>query len=193
MIVKTIPILLAAAAALLLAAAAGPLAGAQPPSPLALPEGATGRLIVPRSRDVWQVAANSGVEERLLAGAPLTTVTQVSWAPDGRRVAYSLFRFWSAERPAGSDLYTVDAGNGERTMVLGAIGEDASFTEPVWTPDGASLVYTAVLRDSSSRFGDTTSQIERMPLTGGPRAVLVDNGFSPALSRDGRHLAFLRE
>jgi Tol biopolymer transport system component len=76
--------------------------------------------------------------------------------------------------------------------VLPAVGEDVSFTEPVWTPDGASLVYTAIIKVPDSRYGETTNQIERVSASGGERLLLVDDGFSPTVSRDGRQIAFLR-
>jgi Tol biopolymer transport system component len=156
------------------------------------PPEAAGRLVLPRARELWQVAPGTAAEQRVLGGTPLTTVTQASWSPDGRRIAYSLFRFWRPDRPAGSDLLTVSADGGEPTTVLPAVGEDVSFTEPVWSADGSSLIYAAVLRVAGSRLGETRNQVERVPAAGGERAVLVDDAFSPAVSRDGRQLAFLR-
>src|SRR5688572_8023161 len=185
--------LLGAAMVAVLAGLVGPLVEAgqdvgisQPPA------GVSGRLVLPRNRDLWQMQAGTGAEQRLISGTPLTSVTQASWSPDGRQVAYSLFRFWRPEKPAGSDLYVVGADGGEPTTVLPAVGEDVSFTEPVWTPDGRSLVYSAVIRIPDSRYGETRNQVERVAATGGDRTVLVDDGFSPGLSRDGRQMAFLR-
>ncbi|SRR5579884_4473302 len=157
------------------------------------PEGAGGRLVLPRTREVWQMAAGTAAEERVLGGTPLTTVTQASWSPDGRRIAYSLFRFWRPDKPAGSDLLTVSADGGEPTTVLPAVGEDVSFTEPVWSADGGSLIYTAIVRVEGSRLGETRSQVERIPAAGGERTLLVDDALSPAVSRDGRLLAFVRD
>ncbi len=184
---------LAVSAVVLLLAVADHLAGAEVEVASAqLPAGVEGRLVLPRNRDLWQVAPGSGAEQRVLAGTSLTAVTQASWSPDGRRVAYSLFRFWRPERPAGSDLLVVPADGGDPVTVLPAIGEDVSFTEPVWTPDGQSLIHAAVVRIPDNRFGETTNQVERVPVAGGDRVLLADDAFSPAVSRDGRQLAFVR-
>jgi len=182
-----------AAALTLLVALAQPLAdAASAPLLQQPPAGVSGRLILPRNRDLWQMGAATGTDERLFAGPTLTSITQASWSPDGRRAAYSLFRFWRPDRPPGSDLYAISADGGDPTTVLPAVGEDVSFTEPVWTPDGASLVYTAIVKVPDSRYGETTNQIERVAASGGERQLLVADGFSPAVSREGRQMAFLR-
>jgi Tol biopolymer transport system component len=185
--------LLAGAVLFALGALLGPLGEVSSQTLLtAPPDGVTGRLVLPRNRDLFQVTASSGAEERLLTGTTLTSVTQASWAPSGGQVAYSVFRFWRPDRPAGSDLYVVGSGGGEPTVVLPAEGEDTSFTEPVWTADGRNLIYSAIVRIPDSRLGETTNQVERIPAAGGARRLLVPDAFSPALSRDGRQLAFLR-
>src|SRR5438105_828668 len=139
--------LLAAAALLALVGLLGPLGDVSSQTLISSPpDGVNGRLVLPRNRDLVQITASSGAEERLLTGTTLTSVTQASWAPNGAQVAYSLFRFWRPDRPAGSDVYVVGSGGGEATAVLPAEGEGTSSTEPVWTADGRNIIYSAIVR-----------------------------------------------
>src|ERR687884_566936 len=64
------------------------------------PAEAAGRLLLPRTRELWQMAPGTAAERRVVSGAPATTVTQASFSPDGRQIAYSLFRFFRPEKPA---------------------------------------------------------------------------------------------
>src|SRR3954453_17616568 len=157
---RALPALLAGAFTLLLAFAQPLADAASAPLLQQAPAGVSGRLVLPRNRDLWQMGAGTGTDQRLLAGATLTSITQASWSPDGSRVAYSLFRFWRPDRPPGSDLLAVSADGGEPLTILPAVGEDVSFTEPVWTPDGASLVYTAIVKVADSRYGGPTNQTD---------------------------------
>lgn len=96
-----------------------------------------------------------------------------SWSPDGRRIAFE-----TAWR--GSRIYLVDR-KGTNLAPTPILGED-----PQWTLDGARIVFT-VTSEAPPR-----SDIYSAELTGANERLLLKNAEQPALSPDGRRLAFVR-
>ncbi len=61
-----------------------------------------------------------------------------AWSPDGRRIAFSVGRFFRASGYPPAEIAVVDAdGTGLRTVVK----DDANNGFPTWSPDGTRLVY----------------------------------------------------
>jgi Tol biopolymer transport system component len=99
-------------------------------------------------------------------------------SPDGTQVVY----FQDTVTPINGDLYVVPAGGGgaRRLTFDGELAGD-----PVWTPDGASIVF------SSARGGSLT--LWRVPAAGGnPVPVTSGSGedTETAISADGRRLIY---
>jgi Tol biopolymer transport system component len=109
--------------------------------------------------------------------------TAVAVSPDGRRIAFA--RTGPARTPS-SDIYIVEVS---RDLAVG--GEPrrlvANHTAPVslaWLPEGDALIFSSggsLWRTSVA--GGTTVAPERLAFAGSP-------AHDPALSRDGRRLAF---
>ncbi len=103
----------------------------------------------------------------------------VAISPDGRSVLFDRTR-----PDLGTfDIWTIDLARGVETRVTSE--PDTEF-DPVWLPDGMSLVYSVV------RHGQTP-QLVRRELAGGPEAPLLPPGSfqqAMAVSRDGRRLLF---
>jgi Tol biopolymer transport system component len=97
-------------------------------------------------------------------------VTDVSWAPKGDWLAY--VQNWSDEtlegqislvHPDGTDAHVLTAGDA-----------------PEWAPDGKHLVYVH------------SGNIWTIGSDGKDSKMIVPNGHSPAWSRDGERIAFMR-
>ncbi len=99
-------------------------------------------------------------------------------SPDRTRIAFS------SSRSGSPDLYVMDAdGRNVRRITTDPGAEE----EPVWTPDGTRLVYTATPQGGSSQLvsvrADGTDPRPLTSSTGGNRA--------PDVSPDGRRVAFV--
>jgi Tol biopolymer transport system component len=107
-------------------------------------------------------------------------------SPDGRRVAFSLFRPGTVTAPdsGGADLYVmVSDGTRERLMVAHD-APGAALTNPVWAPDGRALYFTRIGRDGHAR-------IERVSQDGSNPQTVMNDGEAPTLSPGG-YMAFVR-
>jgi Tol biopolymer transport system component len=139
--------------------------------------------------DVWVRDLKSGADRRLttLPGADMAA----TWSPDGKSIAFvSNVEFEQGE------VYIVAAGGGEPRRVL-----DRSFGVgyPSWSADGRFLV-TAAFKPYSSRYREGMNYYSVVPAAGGvPRMVVPAAhqpvgkraGDGPALSPDGKQLAFV--
>jgi len=100
-------------------------------------------------------------------------------SPDGRHAVVEV----ENEGEEGTDLWLVDLETGLRTRFTFAPGDE---THAVWTPDGSSIIYSAIR--------DSVSQIIQEPVegTGGSAVLLEDNRYmAPTSVRpDGNTLLF---
>ena len=98
-------------------------------------------------------------------------------SPDGRFIVVS-----GQDESENQDIYIYDVERGTRTRLTFAETEEVF---PNWTPGGKQVVYL-------SRGGGPT-KIMMKPADGtGEETVLVENGFDPAITSNGKYLLFSR-
>ena len=99
-------------------------------------------------------------------------------SPDRTRIAYS------SSRGGSADVYVMDADGKNPRRVTADPGSEG---EPVWTPDGARLVYTASPSGGVPQLVSVRADgADSRPLTASP-----GGNRSAAVSADGRRVAFV--
>ena len=119
-----------------------------------------------------------------LAGPQLTQLTfdasyrdeRPVWSPDGQQIAFS------STRSGRYDIWVMNADGSEPTQVT---DHEAPDTDPGWAADGRSLYFTSERdgRGELYRVDLATRHVERV--TSG-----LDRAIMPAVSPDGRHVAY---
>jgi hypothetical protein len=107
-----------------------------------------------------------------------TNNVQAVYSPDRTRLAFS------SNRTGSYDLFVADADGRNPTRITRDPGNES---EPRWAPDGSRLVYTLTPAGGLPQIRSVaiTGQDDR-PVTAAP-----PGSQSPALSHDGRQLAFI--
>ena len=121
---------------------------------------------------VWSSKGPPVLRPRPLTSAPGWEATP-AFSPDDRLIAYS------SNESGGADIWVVDVASGESRRVT---TDPADELDPSWFPDGTTLVYVSTAGGSPS--------IWRVASAGGTPTLLAPSGQDPAVSPDGREIAF---
>jgi Tol biopolymer transport system component len=127
----------------------------------------------------------TGAVKDIVVHPPGFYATTPAASPDGRRIAYGLYRPapQGSATPGGVDLEVIDAdGTGRRTM-LAHDAPGVAFAEPTWVRDGRAVYFVRTLPDGARR-------IDRVDVAQRTSQPIVADAHGPALSRD--RMAFLR-
>ena len=141
---------------------------------------------------VYRISSNGGKAECLTQSSGIALNYHPRFSPDGRQIVFV------SDRGGQDNLWVMNSDGGEPRPLV--IDVRAHLYEPLWSPDGRSVI----VRRQEAEFADATvrTTIWRYPVDGGPGTELVQSNeqlsypyyargpSSPSISRDGRYLYY---
>ena len=125
--------------------------------------------------DIWRMRPDGG-GRRNLTRSPGVADWSPAVSPDGRRIAFM------SSRGGAHELWVMDADGGNPRQLTRA-GELSEY--PSWSPDGRWLAFGA------NRSGNW--EIARISAEGGEETSLASAAKWPAVSPDGKRIAFVSD
>lgn len=110
-----------------------------------------------------------------------------SWSPDGKQIAFT------GDAGAVRKIFLKPIDAGQETQLTNGPYDDL---QPAWSPDGRTLLFVRAQKPSvrlepGDLFGEYSGgDIWAADLGTGKTVKLIENGFNPAYSADGVHIAF---
>lgn len=124
---------------------------------------------------------------------PFSGVEQLSWSPDGGKIAYACKKLSGKEYAfsTNTEVYIYDVATGATSVIPVGGGYD---TDPAWSPDGSKIAWLRMARDGyeADKTDIMVAEISGMEATS---IVNLTSGFKynaagPVWADDSRHIYF---
>ena len=150
-----------------------------------------GRLVYGPDYDnnLWLLRLPDGKPQPLTKFGPKEFSSNPAWSHDGRQIAFSYYRLPEEGPypvPDGTDLYVMNADGSGMRLVAKHDESGVALQYPAWSAGGTAVYVTY------SAPGGIGPSVERVSVKTGARTRVVAEAAYPALSRDGRSLAYVR-
>jgi dipeptidyl aminopeptidase/acylaminoacyl peptidase len=138
--------------------------------------------------ETWREATEG---EQLTTGKDLNVIGH-SWAPDGKKIAFSATVNPDLVNTGTADLYVLDLGDKSTKKIVSQPGPDS---DPHWSPDGTQIVFSTVM--GRKHYYPLNNELALVPASGGTPQVITDDfdedvGFV-AWNQDGIYFGALQK
>lgn len=148
-----------------------------------------GRLLLPSEAGLVLFQLDDREQQVLVRAGSGEMVTAAAWSPDASAVAYSLFHRRPEDSATVSEIFMADVSGGQIRPLAERQRPGDQLDSPAWSPDGRAVYFSTF----SLNGGQTVQRIERVTVATGERTAILEGGYAPAVSPDGRLLAYLRD
>lgn len=131
------------------------------------------------ARDLWVVELGAGSAPRNLTRGGLGSIEAPRWSPDGERIAISAIEGSpDAAADGAREIFIIEVATSKLTRLT----RDASIDlQPVWSPDGASLLVTTT-RPTADAGAQGAQHVWEVPVLGGELKLLTEAGSATVAS-----------
>src|SRR6476661_1822839 len=153
------------------------------------PAGVGGRILLPTDTGLTVFDLAQRRDTPVMTAPPGQIVTSVAWSPDRKLIAYGFFHRRPGDPASVSEIYLVGADGSDPRVLAERDRPGAVLDTPVWSPDGREVYFSYFGQVS----GKPIQRIERVTVATGERQTVVEDGYAPDVSPDGKSLLFLRD
>ncbi len=159
-----------------------------------------GRIVVARD-DAIAIIENGQVRP-VFKVEPGGSIKDPVFSPDGKTIAFAYAPPRPKVQPGRpivdqllfSDIMAVDADGSNAHALAQHDAPGAILETPAWTPDGKAILYSYYAPTyKGEELVDEKLEVRRRDVGGGQATTLVKNASNPAVSRDGKWLAYIGE
>jgi Tol biopolymer transport system component len=159
-----------------------------------------GRIVV--ARDDAIAVIENGQLRPVFKVEPGGSIKDPVFSPDGKTIAFAYAPPRPRVQPGRpvidqllfSDIMAVDADGSNAHPLAQHDAPGAILETPAWMPDGKAILYSYYAPTyKGDELVDEKLEVRRRAVSGGEATTLVKNASNPAVSRDGKWLAYVGE
>jgi Tol biopolymer transport system component len=147
---------------------------------------ASGRLLVPIDAGLSVVELPSRSTSEIVPSSRSGAVTSAQWSPPDGKIASAFYHLRTGDAASSSEIFLIEPG-GEPRVLIERDRPGTVVESPAWAPDGQSVYFSY----SAIEGQRLIRRVERFDMPTGIRTPII-NGVMPAVSPDGRSLAFVK-
>lgn len=145
-------------------------------------------LFAPGDGSIWLQDANGANPRVIVKSTAETFAESPAFSPDGKLVAFAMNTL-NKDGLVVKDIRLVNADGSNMRTVAAPPSPKTAYSAPSFSPDGKQVYFAQSYPVPPS---GEYSEIDRVAVTGGALAKVIETGRSPNVSPDGKKIVFQR-